>query len=167
MENIIILLVLLAIMILPSLMMQKKQKQRLEQIRQLQSQLALGDRVVTTAGIFATVAGVGTETVDLEVAEGVVLTFEKSAVIRRELDAGASNSLIESNSENGSNSLVESNSENGSNSLIESNSEVESNSENESHPNIVSVESGEATSAPAPRVEAEAEGVDKRDAKEA
>lgn len=143
MENIIILLVLLAIMILPSLMMQRKQKQRLEQIRQLQSQLAVGDRVVTTAGIFATVAGVGTETVDLEVAEGVVLTFEKSAVIRRELDAGASNSLIESNSE------------------------VESNSENESHPNIVSVESGEATSAPAPRVEAEAEGVDKRDAKEA
>lgn len=143
MENIIILLVLLAIMILPSLMMQRKQKQRLEQIRQLQSQLAVGDRVVTTAGIFATVAGVGTETVDLEVAEGVVLTFEKSAVIRRELDAGASNSLIESNSE------------------------VESNSENESHPNIVSVESGEATSAPAPRVEAEAEGVDKRDAEEA
>lgn len=149
MENIIILLVLLAIMILPSLMMQRKQKQRLEQIRQLQSQLAVGDRVVTTAGIFATVAGVGTETVDLEVAEGVVLTFEKSAVIRRELDAGASNSLIESNSEN------------------ESNSEDGSNSEVVSHPNIVSVESGEATSAPAPRVEAEAEGVDKRDAEEA
>ena len=58
-------------------------------------------------------------------------------------------------------SLIESNSEN------ESNSEDGSNSEVVSHPNIVSVESGEATSAPAPRVEAEAEGVDKRDAEEA
>lgn len=42
-----------------------------------------GDRVLTAAGIFGTVAAVRDDEVDVEIAGGVVVTMAKAAVIRR------------------------------------------------------------------------------------
>ena len=46
----------------------------------LQESLRVGDRVHTTSGLQATIAGIGEDTVDLEIAPGVVTRWMKLAV---------------------------------------------------------------------------------------
>jgi preprotein translocase subunit YajC len=48
----------------------------------LQSELAQGQQVMTTSGVFATVSSVEDEVVVLEVAPGVTMRFAKAAVAR-------------------------------------------------------------------------------------
>ena len=43
-----------------------------------------GDRVITVGGIYGTIARVGENTFDLKVADGVVMTFDRRAVRRRQ-----------------------------------------------------------------------------------
>ena len=46
----------------------------------LQESLQVGDRVHTTSGLEATIAGITDDTVDLEIAPGVVTTWMKLAI---------------------------------------------------------------------------------------
>lgn len=58
----------------------RRQRKAMQATIDLQESLRLGDRVHTTSGLQATVAGIGEDTVDLEVAPGVVTRWMKLAI---------------------------------------------------------------------------------------
>jgi preprotein translocase subunit YajC len=72
---------LIAVLIVPMVLMSRKQKRAMQQQQQLQNSISVGDRVMTTSGLYATVASTDDEaTVDLEIADGVVTTWLRAAV---------------------------------------------------------------------------------------
>ncbi|MCP9272891.1 preprotein translocase subunit YajC [Mycolicibacterium arenosum] len=58
----------------------RKQKKAMQATIDLHESLKIGDRVHTTSGLEATITGVGDDSVDLEIAPGVVTTWMKLAV---------------------------------------------------------------------------------------
>lgn len=52
-------------------------------VAELQAELAVGDEVIITAGIFGTVRSVEDDRVELEIAEGTVITVARQVVVRR------------------------------------------------------------------------------------
>ncbi|MBG9328947.1 preprotein translocase subunit YajC [Corynebacterium belfantii] len=72
---------LVVVFVLPSLLIRRKQKQHLDRLKSLQESMMIGQRVITTAGIHAVIKGIAENTVDLEIAPNILVTFEKSAVI--------------------------------------------------------------------------------------
>ncbi|MCS7481784.1 preprotein translocase subunit YajC [Umezawaea endophytica] len=73
-----LLLVLLAV---PLFLSARKQKRAAAEQQQLLSSLEPGDRVMTTSGLYATVADATDDaTIDLEIADGVVTTWLRQAV---------------------------------------------------------------------------------------
>jgi preprotein translocase subunit YajC len=64
----------------------RRQKKAMQQTIDLHNSLAVGDRVHTTSGLEATIAGISDDSVDLEIAPGVVTTWMKLAV-RDRIDA--------------------------------------------------------------------------------
>ncbi|CAM4056597.1 preprotein translocase subunit YajC [Corynebacterium diphtheriae subsp. lausannense] len=82
MTSTLLLYVALAVVfVLPSLLIRRKQKQHLDRLKSLQESMMIGQRVITTAGIHAVIKGIAENTVDLEIAPNILVTFEKSAVI--------------------------------------------------------------------------------------
>ncbi|MET0233213.1 MAG: preprotein translocase subunit YajC [Kibdelosporangium sp.] len=72
---------LIAVLIVPMVLMSRKQKRAMAQQQELQNSISVGDRVMTTSGLYATVADTDNEaTVDLEIADGVVTTWLRAAV---------------------------------------------------------------------------------------
>ena len=65
----------------------RPQQTRARQQRELISSLGVGDRVVTIGGLYGTVQGIDEDTLRLEVAPNLVVTFAKQAVARRLVDA--------------------------------------------------------------------------------
>lgn len=59
-------------------------RRRQKTVAQMQSQLAVGDRVVTSGGIFGTIARVSDDRVGLEVSPGVVVDVARGALVGRE-----------------------------------------------------------------------------------
>jgi preprotein translocase subunit YajC len=55
-------------------------RKRQQQVQRLQSSIAVGDRVMLTSGIFGRVTQLDDETLDLEVAPGVVISALRHAV---------------------------------------------------------------------------------------
>lgn len=80
--DILFLIVLLAIFIVPTFLMSRRQRARMTEIQKLQDSVVPGDRIITTAGQHATVISTTAETVDLEIAPGMISTFEKLAIVR-------------------------------------------------------------------------------------
>lgn len=80
--DIFFLLILLAILVLPTFLMSRRQRAKMAEIHKIQDELVPGDRVVTTSGQHATVVSVNTETIVLELSPGMYSTFEKIAVVR-------------------------------------------------------------------------------------
>jgi preprotein translocase subunit YajC len=58
----------------------RRQKKAMQATIDLHESLTVGDRIHTTSGLQATIAGIGDDTVDLEIAPGVVTTWMKLAV---------------------------------------------------------------------------------------
>jgi preprotein translocase subunit YajC len=58
----------------------RRQKKAMQATIDLQESLQVGDRVHTTSGLEATIAGVTDDTVDLEIARGVITTWMKLAI---------------------------------------------------------------------------------------
>jgi preprotein translocase subunit YajC len=58
----------------------RRQKKAMQATIDLQESLSIGDRVHTTSGLEATIAGISDDSVDLEIAPGVVTTWMKLAV---------------------------------------------------------------------------------------
>jgi preprotein translocase subunit YajC len=72
---------LIAVLIIPMVLMSRKQKRAMAQQQELQNSINVGDRVMTTSGLYARVAGTDDDaTVDLEIAEGVITTWLRAAV---------------------------------------------------------------------------------------
>lgn len=81
-RTIILLILVLIVVISPTFIMQRKQRRYLDTIRQLQENLMIGDVIITTAGLRATIRGIADTTVELETSPGVVSTWEKHVVIK-------------------------------------------------------------------------------------
>ena len=61
----------------------RPQKRRVEAHREVVESVQVGDEVVTIGGMFGIARSVDDETVSLEVADGTVIRFVKSAIARR------------------------------------------------------------------------------------
>jgi preprotein translocase subunit YajC len=73
-----LLLVLLAV---PLFLSARKQKRAMAEQQKLQNSLEAGDRVMTTSGLYGTVADASDDTtIDIEIADGVVTTWLRAAV---------------------------------------------------------------------------------------
>lgn len=58
----------------------RRQRKAMQATIDLHESLTVGDRVHTTSGLQATIAGITDDTVDLEIAPGVVTTWMKLAI---------------------------------------------------------------------------------------
>jgi preprotein translocase subunit YajC len=75
------LFIIVALLFIPILLSGRKQKRQMAEMQQLQSDLNDGDVVMTTSGLRATVVDSSYEdTVDLEIAPGVVTTWQRLAI---------------------------------------------------------------------------------------
>lgn len=72
-----LLILLLAVPMFLSVRSQKRQ-QRAQQ--EMQNAIVVGDRVMTTSGLFGTVTETTEDSVDIEIADGMVTTWLKAAV---------------------------------------------------------------------------------------
>lgn len=77
MQLILPLLVLLAVFMF---LATRRQKREAKALQDLQSALAVGDVVMTTSGLHGTITDLREDTVDLEIAAGVVTTWNRLAV---------------------------------------------------------------------------------------
>lgn len=81
---------LILLLFIPIFLSGRKQRRQMQDMQQLQSSLQVGDVVTTTSGLRGTVVDAQYEdTVDLEIADGVVTTWLRAAVRDKVLDAGA------------------------------------------------------------------------------
>ena len=85
--EIIILIIIGILFVVPSFMAMRKQRQRQNEMQALQNSLQPGDAIVTAGGVHGVVRSTSDKDVDLEIAPGVVVTFDKMAVIRTEQEA--------------------------------------------------------------------------------
>ncbi|MFC9256691.1 preprotein translocase subunit YajC [Amycolatopsis thailandensis] len=81
MNQLLLPLLLMAVVAIPLVMGTRKQKKAAAAQQELLSSLAPGDRVMTTSGLYASVADASADTtIDLEIAPGVVTTWLRQAV---------------------------------------------------------------------------------------
>ncbi|KQB86496.1 preprotein translocase subunit YajC [Corynebacterium lowii] len=73
---------LLLVFLIPQILLVRKQRGRQQEILATQKSLATGDRVVTASGVHGTVVAVQGDQVELEIAPGMVTTWELLAVVR-------------------------------------------------------------------------------------
>jgi preprotein translocase subunit YajC len=72
---------LILLLFIPIFLSGRKQRAQVQQMQQLQAALEVGDVVTTTSGLRGTVVDASYEdTVDLEIADGVVTTWVRAAV---------------------------------------------------------------------------------------
>ncbi len=82
---------LILLLFIPIFLSGRKQRRQAQEQKQLQSALEAGDVVTTTSGLRGTIVDASYEdTVDLEIADGVVTTWLRAAIRERVLDASAS-----------------------------------------------------------------------------
>ncbi len=82
---------LILLLFIPIFLSGRKQRRQMQDMQQLQSSLQIGDIVTTTSGLRGTIVDASYEdTVDLEIADGVVTTWLRAAIRERVLDASAS-----------------------------------------------------------------------------
>jgi preprotein translocase subunit YajC len=76
-------LILLAVAFVALIVLPGRQRRRMQaQTQTMQDSLKPGTKVTTTSGIHGTVRGVGDTTVDVEIAPGVPVTFERRAIMQ-------------------------------------------------------------------------------------
>ncbi|UOX92175.1 preprotein translocase subunit YajC [Amycolatopsis sp. FBCC-B4732] len=81
MQQLLLPLLLVLVLAVPLVMSTRKQKKQQAAQQDLQNSLAPGDRVMTTSGLYGTVADTsGDTTIDIEIAPGVVTTWLRLAV---------------------------------------------------------------------------------------
>lgn len=81
-------LLILALLV-PTFLGIRRQKKEMQKTAELQDALQVGDRVMTTAGLHATITALTDTTVDLEIAPGVVTTWARVVVRERITDLGS------------------------------------------------------------------------------
>lgn len=78
---------MIVVLIVLMVMQSTKQRKALKTLREMQDSLTVGDRVLTTSGLHATIVTVAEETLGLEIAPGVRTQWDRR-VIREKLDGG-------------------------------------------------------------------------------
>ncbi|MFE3052067.1 preprotein translocase subunit YajC [Nocardia sp. NPDC059239] len=80
---------LLVALLIPMFLGVRRQKREMAKVTEMQDSLKVGDRVVTTSGLFGTVVDLDDTTVDLEIAEEVVTTWLRQSIreVRSDDDA--------------------------------------------------------------------------------
>lgn len=78
-----------------------RQRKALRTLKEMQDSLTVGDHVLTTSGLHATVSSIGEETVVLEIAPGVRTQWDRR-VIREKLDTGSASGNPEETDGSGS-----------------------------------------------------------------
>ncbi len=71
---------LIVALLVPMFLNVRKQKKVLANTQALQDSLKIGDEVVTTSGLYARVVLVEDETIDLEIADGIITTWSRAVV---------------------------------------------------------------------------------------
>jgi preprotein translocase subunit YajC len=71
----------------PLFMGTRKQKRAQQQQQQMQNSLSYGDRVMTTSGLFGTVVTTTDDSIDIEIAPGVVTSWLRAAVREKVADS--------------------------------------------------------------------------------
>jgi preprotein translocase subunit YajC len=71
----------------PLFMGSRKQKRAAAAQQQLQNSLSYGDRVMTTSGLYGTVVSSSDESIDIEIAPGVVTSWLRAAVREKVADS--------------------------------------------------------------------------------
>jgi preprotein translocase subunit YajC len=75
-------LVLLALAFVLLIFLPARQRRKVQQqAQEMQNSLSLGTPVMTTSGMHGTIVALGDTTIDLEIAPGVVATFERRAIL--------------------------------------------------------------------------------------
>jgi preprotein translocase subunit YajC len=64
----------------------RRQKRQQQQQQKMQNSLSYGDRVMTTSGMYGTVVSSDDESIDLEIADGIVTTWLRAAVREKVAD---------------------------------------------------------------------------------
>lgn len=80
MDQLLVFLPLLLIVAAFMFFTSRRQKRAMQATIDLHESLRVGDRVHTTSGLQATITGITDDTVDLEIAPGVVTTWMKPAI---------------------------------------------------------------------------------------
>ena len=83
-----LLVIVLALLGFWAIVMRPARNQQ-RQVAQLQAELAVGDEVIISAGIFGTIVAIDDDKVSLEIAPGVVVTTARQVVVRRAPGADA------------------------------------------------------------------------------
>ena len=78
------LLLVLLLFVVPPILLTRTQRRRAQEVADMRSSIAVGDRIVTVSGVHATVTGIGEDTFDVELAPGVVVRLEQAGVMRVE-----------------------------------------------------------------------------------
>ncbi|WP_433566309.1 preprotein translocase subunit YajC [Nocardia sp. CA-151230] len=80
---------LLVALLIPMFLGVRRQKREMSKVTEMQDSLKVGDRVVTTSGLFGTVVELDDTTVDLEIAEEIVTTWLRQSIreVRSDDDA--------------------------------------------------------------------------------
>ena len=79
---------LILILVLMWALMIRPQQRRAREHQAVVASMRVGDEVMTSAGMFGTVAALDDESVSLEIARGVVVRVLKAAIVRRLTDDG-------------------------------------------------------------------------------
>jgi preprotein translocase subunit YajC len=77
------LLVLIAVLVVFWAIVMRPARRQQRTVAQLQQELAVGDEVIISAGIFGVVRSIDDGKVDLEIAPGTVITVARQVVVRR------------------------------------------------------------------------------------
>ncbi|MBM7775913.1 preprotein translocase subunit YajC [Actinokineospora baliensis] len=74
-------LLLIAVLAIPLILGSRRQKKMVAQQQELQNSLTVGDRVMTTSGLYGTVSDISDDaTIGIEIAPGVETTWLRQAV---------------------------------------------------------------------------------------
>jgi len=92
-------LLLIAVLAIPLFLGTRRQKKAMHQQQELQNSLTVGDKVMTTSGMYGTVADISDDaSIDIEIAPGVQTTWLRAA-IREKVDPEADVDEVEETDE--------------------------------------------------------------------
>lgn len=85
-QGLMSLLPLLLIVVIFYFFMIRPQMKRQKELREFREALKKGDKVVTSGGIYGKIVSIQDNTIDMEIADGVKIKIDKSAVLKDSSD---------------------------------------------------------------------------------
>lgn len=89
MDIALLLPIMIVILIVMMFLQSSKQRKAMKAVQEMQDSLAVGDRVLTTSGLQASISSINEDTIGLEIAPGVHTQWDRR-VIREKIDSTTS-----------------------------------------------------------------------------